>query len=389
MRNVILAGYFGRANIGDDALLKVSATHVRRALPGNTLCIERAAEYLRVLVPDVKLGVIAPSAKADEESNRITVYCGGTQFFQFKKATFGEKVQYWRGQARVSLKSTWKELSGVIKERVNPSRRGPSEKILVGIGVGPIATESYAASLISKLATAQDIWVRDKASLSFLADNGLRAKFGADICFSSEMLGILPSLEGLSPEREVTIICRDWSLDQCDVTRRLIELGRQLRARGLAVEFCLFSHAEDSVSESFILNAGFPLRKWGDDGWDITEFLKSTYRTKLVISARYHGAIFSALLGIPVCVVDIEPKLSELSTQSGGAISLLERTVGDETASNWCSKAIAKLDQTTEVVNSLRRFVCVERERADAMWKDVEERLRSSGGSNSILLSGV
>lgn len=389
MRNVILAGYFGRANIGDDALLKVSATHVRRALPGNALCIERDAEYLRVLTPDINLGAVAPSARADEVSNRITVYCGGTQFFQFKKATFGEKVKYWRGQARISLKSTLKELSSVIKGRVNPSRSGPSEQILVGIGVGPIATESYAASLISRLATAQEIWVRDKASLSFLTGNGLRAKFGADICFSSEMLGILPSLEALSPERDVTIICRDWQLDQCDVTRRLIELGRQLRARGLGVQFCLFSHAEDSVSESIILGAGFPLQKWGDDGWDITEFLKNTFRTKLVISARYHGAIFSALLGIPVCVVDIEQKLSELSTQSEGAISLLERTAGDEVVSTWCSTAIAKLDQTTEVVNSLRRFVCVERERADAMWKDVEARLRNSVGCNSTLSSGV
>ncbi|MCX7013465.1 MAG: polysaccharide pyruvyl transferase family protein, partial [Candidatus Sumerlaeota bacterium] len=113
------------------------------------------------------------------------------------------------------------------------------------------------------------------------------------------------------PRGRIAMVVRDWPHDEqgAAFAAPLMEGAGRLKAVGLESVFFAFSERTDRQWIERLRRTKHPLVVWNPEQETPAEFVEQLRGCDLAVSARYHGAVFAALLGKPVACIEVEPKL--------------------------------------------------------------------------------
>ncbi len=305
----ILGGY-GLKNFGDDALMYVIYKNMKKIYTDSQISfICTNSSYLKNIVNDCD---IISLEEKDSVNTNILVYGGGTQFYSFKsKPNIYERVL-------LIIKDPLNIHKRIIKKVFKRKKKDIYEdkKICaLGIGVGPFlkhsnkCIEQETRELFKKM---DYISVRDTFSVNKCKEWGLeKVKHHADLCYLMDNEFRLKKKDSIN---NIGIIVRDWNqtVEGSTYYDKIFLLLDLLKEEGYNVDIIIFSKKRD-LYWSQKLKEKDNVLYWDPDIDSIKNFILSLNNYDLFITARYHGAVFSTILGKPFISIEVEQKLKLIS----------------------------------------------------------------------------
>ncbi len=318
MSKIILKGFYGFGNLGDDILMLTTYKIMREIFPQGEILISSESknpEYINRYLPGIKIVDSSEDVKVD-----WVIHGGGGVFFDFK--THGKAYEllnhvikfigygaYRKAYALYQLLKLQKSLK--LKARAG-----------LGIGVGTYtASSNRFFSDILSLSTFDILLVRDDASVV----NAQQYSSSKNIYRASDLAFLvdhwMPATLPIPQKKEsIGFILRDWAFN--DHVSILTNVAKKLRDDGYDVKFFALDETSDlKFIES--VSAWGSVYCWRPSEMTLENYLSELMTCKLVISSRAHGAILSACLGIPVCCVCIEPKLFQVAAMLKNSARLI------------------------------------------------------------------
>lgn len=302
--NIGIKGAYGEQNFGDDALMLFLYQWARDYNLDITF-IGKDNDYIYKLVP--RQNYILKDRLHKYYFNKL-ILGGGTQFFSFQTSPKKEK------KIKLFISNPvlfYRKMIMFIEKRFIKTQENFGELYAVGIGLGPFITnskqEEFAKSQISKM---NGLFVRDMFSYSFSKPLNKNSYLGTDICFLSGLYDFSKYKNYSLSIKKIGIIVRDWSYSKSGAIylQNLINQTEKICDANYQITFIFFKN--EPKCEELIDDLDYKKLKWNPKKNTFEEFVESLSNFDLFISARFHGVIFGALLGIPSIAVEIEPKLN-------------------------------------------------------------------------------
>ena len=302
MTRVLLVGYSGHKNFGDDLLLAQAYNELKKLSQVSiwTDVIGSDSSYLKVWFPDA---TIIRSKKLGIEIFRNfdrVLYFGGGVFFDYKH-------QYPQLLFLKKLLSILKNyhLSKLYRIRFAG----------IGIGLGPF--QSKKALFLTKflLQSFDFIGIRDDVSNNYLIQAGLKEKavLGYDLSFFQNDKYCA---EPPSNVKQILICPRSFPHDseKDNYHKLLIEWAKTKESQGIKVLIYGFQPGND---KEVLLNyqmGGLDTRCWNPEKEKIEDVFKLFQDQDLIISARMHGVYVAGLVNRPFIGIDVHPKVRDATT---------------------------------------------------------------------------
>lgn len=308
---VTILGGYGLGNLGDDALMGALIRGVRSVVDDSEICVKAAvnAEYLERHFPDIRFvsnefdGLI---------KTKVLLYGGGTQFYSFPDtiATTSDRVRR-AFRLMTHPRRLWLRLRGIAA-----SWRIESEySAAISIGVGPFVPNSRAETCCQKiLKSCEWISIRDSFGFDYCKRLGIcNLNHYADLCFARELWDESHENSEIvkGPMKHVGVIVRDWphSSEGRSYLGPLRNAVKTIRGKGISAYYVSFA-SSDRKTVSELRSQGEDVLQWHpDDAAYISGFVSKLCCFDLLVTARAHGVIIGAALGIPSIAIEIEPKL--------------------------------------------------------------------------------
>lgn len=300
---VLISGYYGFANLGDEAILEVLAHTLTEA--GHQVTVLSAdstrTQQLHSVNAVHRLRGVLPALLQHD-----VLISGGGGLLQ--DATSRLSLEYYLNLLR---------LAKLAKKRV----------IVYGQSVGPLsrAGERSVVNVLTKnVATA----VRDGRSQRYLASHGLEAMLTADPALLLE----LPSSERQpehqreyqrerqpehqpNAEKPLLVIPRgDKPEIQGALERALTAFSQKPINRDVPIAVMALSPS-DQVAVHALQQQGRNVQLWHADSPEVA--LRRIAQAKAVLSVRLHGLILAAAAGVPYSGVAYDPKVRAFLEETG------------------------------------------------------------------------
>lgn len=306
MKKIVLKGYYGFGNFGDDLLMLVCSKWIKEVFPASTLVVSTASnsgEYIPRLTDGLVESVIStnPEPKAD-----LIIHGGGGTYFDFGAGS----LQYLALNKLIDLIGFTRFYHYLRKVRIK--RGWPANqqtvRVALGIGVGgfePDSTKYYYKA--AELGGFQLIVTRDNLSYQYLVKRKLNAKIWAstDLCYLSRYW-LTDTGSSDSKNKRIGLVVRSWNTapSYLKVIRQAADI---LVSEGFNISVFFFEKELDSaVGQVF---TGFEQYYWDPKVMGISTYLKILSSQDIIVTARAHGALVASALGIPSVCIGVEPKL--------------------------------------------------------------------------------
>ncbi len=292
---VLISGYYGFGNLGDEALLDVIVARLRAAYPGGSIDVlsaDPAATAARLQVdatPRADIGAVRRSIdRAD------VVLSGGGGLLQ--NVTSLRSLLYYAGIVRSAVRAQKKTM--IFAQSIGPLDFWGRAVVRAFCGGVTAAT------------------VRDEASRRLLAGllPKVRVERTADPVFLFEP-GSAPldlAAEGLDGDAPLVVISvRRWPANEATVSLLAAVTDRLAQEHGAQVAFLPLGGPPDAdVSTSVIRRAkSTPVLL---PEFSLGQAAQIISRASLVIGMRLHSLIIAARLGVPFVAIPYDPKVSSL-----------------------------------------------------------------------------
>jgi polysaccharide pyruvyl transferase CsaB len=346
MPRVVISGYYGFQNNGDEAMLYAMLEALDKKIQGFEPVVlskdpAKTREFFGVrAIPrhDLK-AIVAEISRAD------LLISGGGGLLQ--DVTGPNSILYYLGIVTMAR---------LMKKPV----------LFYGQGIGPINTW-LGKTLMRLVANRVDlIAVRDHESRAELARLGVKKPrievtadpaLGIDVTRIDSGLGsaILAEAGINEADRLVGISVRSWKGDDSykEVIARVCD---DLQAQGMRVVFLPMHYPLDVEAgreiAALMKTSPYMIQK----ALNFKEMLSLMAKTKMIIGMRLHFLIFGALLGIPMVGLSYDPKVDSflrlVDMPSGGSVENLDY-------SGFSAKVALALDSSEELKARLAQRVAV------------------------------
>lgn len=310
--DVVLYGGYGLGNFGDDILMISFINSIREIAPQSTIAIS-AVRNDGTYLPNFAKGIdILDRNLPASVKCRVLIYGGGTQWYSFPNTTEAPNDDEFRPIDIIkNVIDSGKRMIG--RKPAEPQMLIPNVQLAMGIGIGPFMAGKEKRTF-RELRKCSYIGVRDPISLKWCNEHKLKqAHLRADICYAAEYWkpsGIYKS--HLKRKPIIGIIPRDWihTNEGAEYLIPLVKVGKELKGKGYDVRYLVFSKLREINTMNLLNNEQENYSVWDPKELsNIGEFTNEIAECDLVISARYHGIVAAATLGIPAIAIEVEPKL--------------------------------------------------------------------------------
>ncbi len=358
MSRIVLSGYFGFNNLGDEAVLYSMVEGIRRGLGPVKITVLSSSPADTARELDVEaVNRWHPGRVFGTLRNSDILVSGGGSLLQ--DVTGAKSLYYYLGIIRLA--------------------RALGKKVMVfAQGMGPLVRESSRRSAARVLNKVDAITVRDRDSLELLRSIGVTGEIAVT---ADPVLGLTVSdsaLEkgqavlqqhGLADHKYILVCPRRWQDDAYlePLVTALVALQRE------DYGICLFPFhkPEDTAvcrTAAETLGAGAVVLA---ESLALEEILGVFGRAGLVIGMRLHSLIFAAVAGTPMVGISYDPKVDSFL-----------RLVGQPCAGPASRLPVgALLNSCGEVLNA----TTVYRQRLQTK----RESLRKEAEKNYLLLAGL
>jgi len=308
---ILLIGYYGKGNFGDDLLFTVAWRRLRRcqhAAEITVLCDGYLDDYLSELVGE-PVRVVAPGERGHYD---LIVHGGGGTFFDFGSYGLVDRVF----NRLIGLVGARNFVAFDRFVRTLVGRRRPSAERRIGWGIGVGTYMAGSRKLRDNLPTLLDfdsLIVRDSLSLNNLRMLGITDKvsLGSDLAFLGDYW-VPAALRNKSilqrgGRPRIGLILRDWpKTDGVDYLETMFQMLPELGKRYDLSLFVFDRRVDRKLLAQFV--GRHPI-VWSPPETDYAWFCEQLAVQDVIVSSRAHGGICGAMLGVPSLLIDIEPKL--------------------------------------------------------------------------------
>lgn len=309
MTRIVLKGYYGFGNLGDDILLMVSARLLKTIFPESFLIVASASnkyQYLMEFCEAIDEVVpLSPEPKAD-----LVFHGGGGTYYDYNHGG----VFYWLLNFIIDLIGYDKIRNLIVVYR---SIKGwpPNQnaiRVAMGIGVGSFTkSSSKYYHKITELSRFDLIVPRE--GLSFKALKKLQVNknvvIGGDLAFLRDYW-LPPGLPARKSGRTIGFVLKSWDRDT-SYLEIVQQVATVLRREGYSVAIFIFEESQDAVLVRHF--NGLEVFSWRPDIVSLSFYLEKLSQASLLVTSRAHGAILGAAFGIPAVLLGIEPKLYQIA----------------------------------------------------------------------------
>jgi len=337
-RRILISGYYGYANPGDEAILSVLRAQLRARWPAASLSVISGTPEQTAQDHDVEAILWSdPSAIAHAVRSADLIVTGGGGIFH-DYGGFSDEGLFTEGNWGLGFHVTAGAFAALFGKPL----------VIYAVGVGPLASETGRAWTRAICEAAIAISVRDEASYRLLEQIGVppgRVQVTADPAFLFEPAPPARAREILRGEGvplevgcrpRIGIALRHWSYGvDPEQWERAVAAGLDLYRRhtGSQLVFIPFQHfpgeQEDDVA------VARRIRSYLADESD-SHILEGSYTPaekavllascNAVIAMRLHALIFSLRAGVPVVSLTYDEKVRQVAARAGRAHTSLEMT---------------------------------------------------------------
>ncbi|MBB2954363.1 polysaccharide pyruvyl transferase family protein [Sphingobacterium faecium] len=321
-KGVTIKGAYGDANVGDDLLLEMVMELLKQVNPLYEIKIVcKKEKYLTEMYNDVEFLSLAASKF---ERSDIYILGGGTQFFSFensnKKNNFSSKLTLYAKAILLEPMLIYRLLRSKFRKHSDYSL-----KIALGIGLGPFESLSDELPVRKQLEEYDKIFCRDRLSKAYLEKWQVEDYFfGADLCLTDLFRKKYELRHYREPNAplQIGIVLRSWS--HSDVGNIINDkILNWLSTQNFGkVKIFLFSKDKDEDLVAKITSLKDiqieELIVWHPMDYTFENFYSCLNECDVLLTSRYHAAIFAVNLSIPTVCLGIDPKLQALSDEVNG-----------------------------------------------------------------------
>lgn len=338
---VVLLGYYGHGNFGDDVLMVVAHAVARRMLPDARIALRigTSATY-----PDRLLGLgVERLPFGTRDRHQLILHGGGGNFFDF--SPHGPLDRVVNALLMVGGEKAFLRFEACARSLVGRPSMSARTRLGLGLGIGTFTPGSpKLREVLPVLDDFDALWLRDAESIVNLSRLGVAPPLvrGSDLAFLWEhwcppslALAPLP----IRPVRpRVGVILRDWPVGGTAFVHRMAPVLERL-----SIRFELTLISLDPATDAGMLTAlrSLPQVIWSPDRMDIPAFLENLAAQDVLLTARAHGAICGACVGRPSVILEIEPKLRAVHAMLPGTTRLVPPPYDPETVVARLEEALA------------------------------------------------
>ncbi len=357
---IVIRGGYGLYNFGDDALIVA----LYQYLINNGLSKEDVAlmcvpsKYLHRQL-DNPLLIDYNAIKSDISIDHL-IYGGGTQFYSFNSQN-SKKLK------ELLLKNPF-DIFQKIRNRIiiyyrkrfieNKFEIADYAKNIyqIGIGVGPFMSknskiENKTADLFRR---SKYLSVRDEFSYAKCKEWGAHNFVQSpDLCY---IMDISKYQMNRVSVRKIAVIVRDWNhTGASEYYDKVSSFVEEYRIKGYEVQYISLDKKSDKFWTKFLNAKNENFIQWDSDKMTFENFYEKLSQFDLVITARFHGAVFASMMNIPFITIEVEQKLRMIAEKySGGAYVWTNKFDLDE-LDEHVSKIEGAYESHKEIVESVSR----------------------------------
>ncbi|HEY3332957.1 MAG TPA: polysaccharide pyruvyl transferase CsaB [Capsulimonadaceae bacterium] len=293
MKRIVLSGYYGFDNAGDEAVLAGLVRALRTRAASSELAIEALS-----IAPDatrtahgidsahrMQLGSVMRSlASAD------LVASGGGSLLQ--DSTSRHSIFYYLAIVRIA------QMLG-------------KKTMFVAQGIGPLNLQR-SRKLTASVANRLDaITVRDDASAALLRAIGCTRP---PIEVTADPALLLGSPTPVLGRSGVGVALREWQGETAQLAGDLALAYRTTLAGAPIIDMPMMRGADEAANAAFINAAGGEARRGNGE---LADLLQQAAGVEMVLGMRLHALIFAAASGTPSVALSYDPKVAAFMAQTG------------------------------------------------------------------------
>lgn len=294
MKRVVIAGYYGFGNAGDELILKSVIENFRKKYP-DSLC--------------TVLSNSPQATKKNFSADAVNRWCPVRIFLAVLRS---DLLVLGGGGLIQDVTSSFSLLYYLVIVWI--AILLGREIFIYAVGAGPIRSKINRILVAATLRRVNQISVRDHYSLNELKSCGVKKEIqlSCDPVLTLDLSRFFRK-KSLGPPKVVFIV-RSLKSDKRmrDLMKSFSEVIRCLKAEKKWDVFAVSFHpAEDGkiineLAQNFSHVQDLKIFEWKD----LNEILSFISNADIVVTMRLHGAILSAMLGIPFVAVAYDPKVS-------------------------------------------------------------------------------
>lgn len=297
---VLLLGYYGHKNFGDDLLLSLASKRLSKNPLVTQLgvsCTESGKAYVETMAPWIDRIETAPRRREFIGNYDRVIFGGGGTVFEYRK----DLPYLYR------LKKKFLD----YLEYGRAFRKGTKFASL-GLGIGPFADTAGKTTAMHRMKYHSLVLTRDTSSQQHAVDFGLNAHQSHDLSFLEypELHELAVSSTDLKNGNYCFIVRHYKYGDSADqYLSPLIELSKSLIEKGSTVTWMSFQEDYDSPVIDKIRKANMPVWIWDPEKMSDEDVYRKINESNVVVTARMHGTYIAGMLGIPTVSIGLHPKL--------------------------------------------------------------------------------
>lgn len=319
MKRLVLSGYYGFDNAGDEAVLAGLVKSLRLSSTASDILVEALSADPAATIRDHRITAshrmrLGPVMRAITRCDALA--SGGGSLLQ--DATSRHGIFYYLAIVR---------LAQMLGKRT----------MFIAQGVGPLRLER-SRRLTASVANRLDvITVRDSASADLLRAIGVNRPPIEVTADPALLLSPADGPDGARDEpigrRGIGVALRPWQ-DQTDaVIRALAGAWTEALSRQTATLMAMQPEKDDPVGQQFAAAASLDSPAFSTGLWAHTETVR---RVEMVIGMRLHALILAAAAGAPAVAISYDPKVAAFMRDIGQEDAVID--VFDEDISRISKK---------------------------------------------------
>jgi polysaccharide pyruvyl transferase CsaB len=339
---VVMSGYYGFGNAGDEAILQAEYGKIRAAGAAEITVLSKNPAATRARLGCRCAGRFNPFAALWALWRADVLVFGGGSLLQDRTST--RSILYYTAILRCAA---------LLRRRI----------MIYANGIGPIVRAKNRARVAGAVRNAEYISLRDEDSLAELVSMGIPAE---KLCVTADPVFTMEQAQtAIASVRALPYIIIAARQEDEAIFPQIARLcSGAARARGVEICFLPMQTGVDAAASERIIEI---LRREYDtdakilSAHDITEVFALFAGASAVVTARLHALIFAACVYTPVLGIDVDPKmrayLAELCQPNLGAPEALD-------ADRAATELLRAIDEREIRAQKLRSRVAVLRERA-------------------------